>query len=133
LAIVPAVPRPSHIRIRVADLLATSERHDWTIDEIRDGLADGGQAADFSSVFRALQRLEADGGVRRVQLGDGKARFESVGEHHEHVVCERCGTVGEVPGCAVRAEVRERTDFVITGHELLFSGICPRCAGSASR
>ena len=105
-----------------------SDRHDWTIDDLRDTLASGGHSADFSSVFRALQRLEADGVVRRVQLGDGKARYEATaGDHHEHVVCERCGAVGEVPGCAVRAEVRERTDFVITGHELTFSGICPGC------
>lgn len=126
------MPRPSHIRTRVEEVLASSRRHDWTIDDLRDTLSTDGHSADFSSVFRALQRLEADGVVRRVQLGDGKARYEATaGEHHEHVVCERCGAVGEVPGCAVRAEVRDRTDFVITGHELTFSGICPGCRKGA--
>lgn len=122
------MPRPSHIRSRVAELLDAGARHDWTIEDLRATLAARGHAADFSSVFRALQRLEADGAVRRVQLGDGKARYEgTAGEHHEHVVCERCGAVGEVTGCAVRAEVPERTNFTITGHELTFSGICPDC------
>ena len=88
--------------------------------------------ADFSSVFRALARLEGEGVVRRVELGDGKQRFEAAGDHHEHVRCEECGVVGEVPGCAVRGvlpKVAKATGFVVTGHQVLFSGVCPRCAG----
>jgi Fe2+ or Zn2+ uptake regulation protein len=82
-------------------------------------------------VFRALTRLEADGLVRRVELGDGKARYESEGAHHEHVRCERCGTVGEVPGCVVGEavpRVQELTGFRVTGHQILFSGVCPKCS-----
>lgn len=126
------MPRPSHIREAVSALLLETRRHDWSIDEIRGQLGTRGLSADFSSVFRALQRLEADGAVRRVQLGDGKARFEPADDHHEHVVCDRCGAVGEVPGCAVRTEAPGGTDFIITGHQLLFSGVCPGCAKDVS-
>ncbi|MBI5106099.1 MAG: transcriptional repressor [Solirubrobacterales bacterium] len=128
------MPRPSHVRDAVAALLRESGRHDWAIDEVLAALHGQGVAADYSSVFRALARLEADGAVRRVELGDGKARYEAAGDHHEHVRCDRCGTVGEVPGCAVRAvlpHVAEQTDFVITGHTLVFSGLCPACVENA--
>lgn len=124
------MPRPSPIRDALADLLAGSDRHDWSIEDLVGALAGRRVEADFSSVFRALARLEADGVARRVSLGDGKARFEAAGAHHEHVRCERCGTVGEVSGCVVDAvapRVARQTGFRVTGHQILFSGVCPGC------
>lgn len=115
----------------MADLLAASARHDWSIEDLMAGLAERGVDADFSTIFRAVSRLEADGRARRVVLGDGKARYEGAGEHHEHVRCERCGTVGEVPGCVVSESlprVQRVTGFRLTGHQVVFSGLCPRCA-----
>jgi Fur family peroxide stress response transcriptional regulator len=129
----PPIARPSHIRPAVAEVLANERRHDWTIEELREALARRDVPADFSSVFRALRQLESAGEVLQIDLGDGKARFEAVGEHHEHVRCDRCGAVEAVPGCLVEESVVERrTGFAVTGHRLLFAGICPRCrAGSA--
>jgi Fur family transcriptional regulator, peroxide stress response regulator len=124
----PAIARPSHIRPALAEVLAVEGRHDWTIEELREALARRGVPADFSSVFRALRQLESAGEVLRIDLGDGRARFEPVGEHHEHVRCDLCGAVEPVPGCLVEESVVERqTGFSITGHRLLFAGICPRC------
>jgi Fe2+ or Zn2+ uptake regulation protein len=120
------------VRDAIADAVAGSARHDWSIEDLVAALDGGGVRADFSSVFRALARLEGEGVVRRVELGDGKQRYEAAGDHHEHVRCERCGVVGEVPGCAVRAvvpKVQEATGFVVTGHQVLFSGVCPQCVG----
>jgi Fur family ferric uptake transcriptional regulator len=123
--------RPSLIRDALADLLGASTRHDWSIEDLVAELGRRSIAADFSSVFRALRRLTEEGTVRRVELGDGKARYEAAGEHHEHVRCDRCGAVGAVPGCVVRnavPRVQEATGFRVTGHEILFSGLCPQCA-----
>jgi Fe2+ or Zn2+ uptake regulation protein len=123
--------RPSPVRDAVAALIADSGRHDWSIEALLATLGERGVEADFSSVFRALARLEADGSVRRVELGDGKARYEAAGEHHEHVRCERCGAVGEVPGCIVDEavpRVQKLTGFRVTGHQVLFSGVCPQCS-----
>jgi Fur family ferric uptake transcriptional regulator len=117
-------------------LLADEARHDWTIEDLQEALDDRGVAADFSSVFRALQRLEGEGSVIRIDLGDGKARFEGTGEHHEHVRCERCGAVAAVPGCLVESSapaVERRTGFKVTGHRLLFAGICPSCRTQGDR
>jgi Fe2+ or Zn2+ uptake regulation protein len=109
-------------------VLAREHRHDWTIEDLREALAKQGVPADFSSVFRALGQLERDGEITRIDLGDGKSRFEPLGDHHEHVRCERCGAVAAVPGCVVEdAIVERRTGFAVTGHRVLFAGVCPRC------
>lgn len=123
--------RPSPVRDAVAELVERSGRHDWSIEDLIAALAERGVEANFSTVFRALGKLEEDGLVNRVELGDGKARYEAAGEHHEHVRCDRCGTVGEVPGCVVRdalPRVQKLTGFLVTGHQILFSGLCPACA-----
>ena len=124
--------RPSPVRDAVAELIAKSGRHDWSIEDLVEALAKRKVEANFSTVFRALARLEADGLAQRVELGDGKARYESAGgAHHEHVRCERCGAVGEVPGCIVGdalPRVQKLTGFRVTGHQVLFSGLCPKCS-----
>ena len=122
--------RPSHVRDAVRDVIADSSRHDWSIDDLSAELEARGVGADFSSVFRALAFLEGEGTVSRVELGDGKARFEPTHGHHEHVRCESCGAVAAVPGClleAARPRVERQTGFSITGHTLLFTGLCSEC------
>jgi len=115
-------------------VLTQGDRHDWTIDGLQHAVAERGVPANFSSVFRALRQLERDGAVVRIDLGDGKARFETATEHHEHVRCERCGAVEAVPGCLVEDSVVERrTGFAVTGHTVLFSGICPQCRKGSAR
>jgi Fur family ferric uptake transcriptional regulator len=94
-----------------------------------------GLKADFSSVFRAVGRLETDGAVERVELDDGKARYELAGDHHEHIRCESCGSVNAVP-CGlvgdVLPEVQRRTGYEIRSHRLVLSGRCPDCAKGAA-
>jgi Fe2+ or Zn2+ uptake regulation protein len=82
-------------------------------------------------VFRALGRLEKEGAVERVELDDGKARYEAAGDHHEHIRCESCGSVSPVP-CGlvddVLPAVQRRTGYEIRDHRLVLSGRCPDCA-----
>ncbi|MBV9212163.1 MAG: transcriptional repressor [Actinobacteria bacterium] len=124
--------RPSHVRDAVREALSGSTRHAWSIEDVLHELRGRRVSADFSSVFRALTFLEREGLVSRVELGDGKARFEATHGHHEHVRCDSCGAVAPVPGCPVegtRAQVERATGFTITGHRLLFSGLCAECRG----
>lgn len=113
------------------EILSERSRHGSSIDELTNDLHRRGLKADFSSVFRALARLEQEGTVQRIELDDGKARFEAAGEHHEHIRCESCGSVAPVP-CGLISEVlpavQRRTGYEITNHRLVVSGRCPACA-----
>jgi Fe2+ or Zn2+ uptake regulation protein len=124
------IARPPHIRNAVAELIDGSSRHDWSIEEIGVELEARGLTADFSSLYRAVEALVGDGELHRVELGTSGSRFERAADHHEHVRCERCGAVSEVPGCLVQGSTRlveASTGFQITAHQLLFSGLCPAC------
>src|SRR5919108_3418469 len=63
--------------------------------EIHDLLRERGRRVGMASVYRTLELLSAHRLVRRVQVA-GVASFEVMlasGEHHHHLVCERCGAM----------------------------------------
>lgn len=125
--------RPSPVRDAVRVRLRAGSRHGWTIDELLSDLHGSRIPADYSSVFRAVIRLEAAGEAQLVDLGDGKTRYEAPGAHHEHVRCESCGEVGAVPDCVVEeaaAEIERRTGFRLQTHRLILFGVCPACQSS---
>lgn len=128
--------RPPRIAAALVSLLASDERHDWSLEDLQAALAARGVAADFSSVFRAVARLEGEGRVRRLDLGTDRARYEAGGPHHEHVRCQGCGSVAQVP-CSLPEEMAasagSATGYRITGHSLVLTGECPSCAGAGRR
>ena len=72
--------------------------------------------------------------VKRVDFGDGTARFELVGggtrEHHHHLVCNRCRTVVEIDECfldEIETRLAAANGFTAVTHKLEFFGVCPRC------
>lgn len=124
------MPRPSHVRDALRSRLADRGRHGWSIDELHEDLRAAGIAADYSSVFRALNWLEGEGLAQRVELGDGKARYEGASSHHEHVQCERCGTVAVIDACVIEqaaGEIEKLTGYKLRAHSLVLRGVCPSC------
>lgn len=122
--------RPSHVRDAVERILKSSDRHDWSVHGLTEALNAAGVAADFSTVWRALRYLEQAGEVTHVDLGDGKARYEPAGGHHDHVQCESCGAVSTVGGCVVEDALRTveaSTGYRLSDHQLVFRGVCPKC------
>ena len=120
---------------QVKSLFAAERKHLWSIDELHGAVVEALGAADYSTVFRAVSVMEKDGLINRIDLGDGKVHYELSDEHHEHVRCDACGRVVEVPGCVLEnaaAAVKESTGFVVTSHQLLFGGLCPECASAPS-
>lgn len=127
--------RPSPVSDQVRSLLAAEGRHLWSIDELHQAVVQSLGAADYSTVFRAVTSMERDGLIKRIDLGDGKVHYELAEGHHEHIRCDSCGRVVEVPGCVLEdaeRSVRSSTGFVVTSHQLLFTGVCPDCSSGAA-
>jgi Fe2+ or Zn2+ uptake regulation protein len=111
-------------------LMAEGERHAWTLEELHSALGRQGHATDFSSVFRAAEKLAADGRARKVTLDDGRTRFELVGAHHDHLYCTRCHELVPVP-CLIEhdrfAAVERATGAAILDHHVVLRGLCRDC------
>jgi len=128
--------RPSPVSDQVRTLFEAEQKHLWSIDELHEAVVHTLGAADYSTVFRAVSGMEKEGVIKRIDLGDGKVHYELSEDHHEHIRCDSCGRVVEVPGCVLEdaeRSVKTSTGFVVTSHQLLFTGVCPDCADEAGR
>src|SRR6266702_5011824 len=124
------MPRKAQISAAMVRLKGGGERHAWTLEELREGLARRGRVTDFSSVFRAAEKLAAGGVARKVQVEDGRTRFELVGAHHDHLYCMRCHALVPVPcviGHAEFAALERATGAAILDHHLVLNGVCSSC------
>jgi len=111
------------------------ERHAWTLEELHEGLARHGRVTDFSSVFRAAEKLAAGGVARKLLVEDGRTRFELVGAHHDHLYCTRCHALVPVPCVIAHADFAALelvTGGTILDHHLVLSGLCRNCRAAAA-
>jgi Fe2+ or Zn2+ uptake regulation protein len=128
------MPRPSPVRDRVRDLVLSGSLHMWTIEELLARVRNDVATADYSTVFRAVSYLEEKDLIRRVDIGDGRGRYETADRHHDHVQCEGCGRISESgTRCLLEnaaEKVSKATGYKILSHHLVFTGLCPACAAA---
>ena len=94
------------------------------------GTASCNAAANFSTVFRAAEKLAADGAVLKLLLEDGRARFELADAHHDHLHCTECDELVPVPCVIAGAQataLEAETGVAIREHRIVFSGLCAAC------
>ena len=114
----------------IVDLMRRRDRHAWTLEDLQAELGGRERAVDFSTVFRAAEKLTADGLVRKLSLDDGRARFELIDEHHDHLHCTACDEVIAVP-CVIARDAfsahEANIGVTISEHHVVLSGLCPSC------
>jgi len=89
-----------------------------------------------ATVYNTLNELVAMGEIAEVQVTDGAKRYDpNIGDTHDHLVCERCHTIRDVPSSGTRPTVptRARAGFLVTGVDITYRGLCPDCARAARR
>ncbi len=103
-----------------------------TINELHTALGPG--ECDLATVHRSVRLLRELGLVQRVELGDGRSRFELVlpgaTDHHHHLVCVRCATVVNLEECVppeLEERIAARNGYRQVTHRLEFFGVCPEC------
>lgn len=85
---------------------------------------------DLSTIYRNVEILQAAGIVRRVDFGDGTARYELDEGHNHYVRCVKCGKTVAIGGCdlaGLNRQVEQQLGYVVTGHHLHLTGLCRRC------
>lgn len=142
-------PEPIDDVIRAAGLRRTtpralvlhtlrSTRGHLTASEIFEQIEDERPAEPIavSTVYRALEALEAKGVVSALRSRSGETRYEWSPERpaHHHLICGACGAVVELDLDAVEQlarEIESRTGFQPDIRHLAIDGICEQCRGSS--
>jgi Fur family ferric uptake transcriptional regulator len=118
-------------RDAVLDLFLSSDRH-MSIEELYLKLRAKHPTIGYATVYRTLKLFAESGIAREIQFGDGQTRYEHVeeGEHHDHLVCTRCGTIVEFSNESIEKlqdAVADSHGFLIETHKLELYGICKKC------
>jgi Fur family transcriptional regulator, ferric uptake regulator len=102
--------------------------------EIFDGLRKAHRPVGIASVYRALEALVDLRLVRRVDAGDGIARYEPApadGEHHHHLVCRDCGKVEAFSDPRLERAIDRLArglGYAVDEHEVVLTGACADCS-----
>ncbi len=104
-----------------------------TADDLAALVQEAQPDVHLSTIYRSLDALERIGVVDHVHLGHGRAVYHLADEPHQHLVCEVCGAVVEVPD-ATFAELsdtlRRRYGFTIRPNHFAVLGRCRACAAA---
>lgn len=110
-------------------------RHEhFDADELMDELmrSRGKERVSRPTVYRTLRELVDAGLLRQMSLG-GRAVYEHDYGYpqHDHLHCQSCNELIEFRSDEIlrlREEVGRNHDFRVTGHRLIVTGICAKCA-----
>lgn len=120
-------------RDMILDCFLSCDQH-LSTEELYLKLKESMPGIGFATVYRTLKLFAESGIAREIQFGDGQTRYEHLhaGEHHDHLVCTRCGAIMEFENETIeklQAEVARNHGFTIINHKLELYGICAKCNG----
>jgi len=86
-----------------------------------------------ATTYNNLRDLVKAGLVREVAVEGRAGRFDIAGVRHHHFICDRCGSVEDVDWFDVpRPASRSLGKRIVRECQLIFRGLCTRCAGRRS-
>ena len=121
----------THPRVKILQILESSETKHLSAEDIYKLLLEADEDVGLATVYRVLTQFESAGLVMRHHFEGGQAVFELTPmDHHDHIVCTKCGLVEEFLDPVIERrqdKVAEKLGFEITDHSLYLYGICGKC------
>lgn len=84
----------------------------------------------LGTVYRNLDLMADSGMILKLEVGGTQKRFDATTEDHYHIRCSSCGKVDDIDVPVIQElvdQATEATPYMILGHHVEFSGICPGC------
>ena len=123
-------------RLRILEILEGSPDRHVSAEDLYRALLTAGESIGLATIYRVLTQFEQAGLVIRHNFDSGSAVFElAASEHHDHLVCVRCGRVVEFVDETIEERQRmiaARNGFTMTDHSLIIYGMCPDCRPEAN-
>ena len=101
-----------------------------TADEVYNAIVTDHPTVSRATVYRNLNRLSETGKIRKIEIPGGPDRFDHQRHEHYHVKCVECGQVFDVDMdyiADLEEKIKDAHGFQFTGHNIIFTGICPGC------
>ena len=114
-------------------ILSILEKHHnpLTAEEIYD-YASKQICINLSTIYRAVSILTEKKVLLKNLSQDGKNYYQINNNLHKHtLMCTLCNSIIAIEDCPLKEfedKISKSTHYIITGHSLEFTGICPNCA-----
>jgi Fur family ferric uptake transcriptional regulator len=123
-------------RALVLKVLEENQGH-MSAEEIGQAVDAAAVPLNRSTVYRTLETLTALGMVKATRMGRSTYyEISQSGDEHHHLVCTGCRRTIDLPTAEVERVVARqagKAGFSISEIEVLVSGLCPDCRGTASQ
>ncbi len=120
-------------RLKILTFLQASSVRHMSAEDVYKAMLKSGDDVGLATVYRVLTQFESAGLVTRHHFDEGHSVFElNLGEHHDHILCVKCGKVGEFIDRVIEErqhEIAKKQGYTITDHALVIYGVCPECQG----
>jgi len=119
-------------RQAVVELIFSDSGH-FEAEALVERLKIGRTRVSRATVYRTLELLRECQLVEKLDFGTPRSFYEHVppGEHHDHLICTRCGNVIEFHNDrleALQSEICSNFGFQDSYHSLRIFGLCSKCA-----
>lgn len=118
-------------RVKILGILEQSGKRHMSAEDVYKALLSHDEEIGLATVYRVLTQFEAAGLVCRRHFEGGQSVFElNRGEHHDHLVCVKCGKIVEFLDATIekrQSKIAAEEGFTIEDHSLVVYGICQDC------
>ena len=121
--------RMTPARKSVLNALVSARSH-VTAEDLMNMVQAESPEVHLSTIYRTLDALENLGVVDHVHLGHGRAVYHLADNAHQHIVCELCSSVEEVPAtlfAQLERSLMEGYQFKVRMNHFAVIGTCKSC------
>ena len=86
--------RMTNQRQIIVGVIENSEDHP-DVEELYRRAVEKDRSISIATVYRTIKLFEEAGIIEKLDIGDGRARYEEAGEHHEHLIDVETGEIIE--------------------------------------
>jgi len=116
----------------IAKVFFSGDAH-YSVDDLYTAVRRVNPRVGYATVYRTLKLLKECGLAAERHFEQGQARYEPTEEtsqHHDHMICERCGKIVEFNSEEIERQqerIARFLGFVVSHHRMELYGICSDC------
>ena len=117
----------THPRTKILDILQSNPELHLSADEIHNKLVDHKESIGLATVYRVLTQLEVAGLIQKNQFSDNQSSYEIKKQHHDHLICTKCGKIIEFINDdleTLQEKISDKYQFRLDSHVMTLFGVC---------
>ena len=121
--------RYSKQRDEILDYLKSVKTHP-TADEVYSEVRKIDKNISLGTVYRNLDRLSKENLILRIEIANGKDRFDGDISSYYHAVCKKCGSIIDIfvdYFNDIDKIVEKEINCKVLSHDVIFNTICQEC------